>query len=627
MDELNELLKKQAQDFVLTPSPSVWLNVEADIVRRERKRRWLMLFFFLTLLLSGTIILYHLFAKNRPGENHESSSGRHTPVIKKNAGTSQPVAGSITETQAQKTTGNNDKMPVAAKWPTRPAAATQPAHQEMHASVPAQTPVAVLQAQPAKALDMSRALPPYVLKKINRGTIVPALIRKEGDPDLQGLKPAAGGILPAGGARRSSPSVVIYPLLNITPIRQEPAAEELLPMALLKTLKGGRLSGTNGQALSPVAAKAGSMSPEKISSPAAAADERALPVLAVGTIKRRTDSHSTQPIPAGKPVITPQMIETLPVLPRHDMPASRSILTGEPEISRQPAPSIAQTSWTAAGVQPDSGLSAAGTTGDIPVPLPGPISFPAPDTLPVSRKKDSKWRFALSLAPAINSGRISETGDSLIIKRSRNATSKNMLRLNYSARISYQVLPYLQVYSGLGIRSLGEQMRRLQVIPSVDTLAISSPGNGVVIRPRRVGIDNDSAGFVNNKYTYLEMPLGLHVRLLHYRRWSIGLQADIAVSRLVRSAGYYFDYGERKYQAITNDRLKSWLLSYGGGISLSYDINRHAGIELAPYYRVFPSSVYNMPAVSGFRPASNTAYQFHQYFEQAGIAISFRYTP
>lgn len=55
MDDLDNRFKDSAENFSLIPSSGIWVSVEADIRKRERKRRFIIFFFLLAGILTGGI--------------------------------------------------------------------------------------------------------------------------------------------------------------------------------------------------------------------------------------------------------------------------------------------------------------------------------------------------------------------------------------------------------------------------------------------------------------------------------------------------------------------------------------------------------------------------------------------
>jgi hypothetical protein len=635
MDDLNELLKKQAQDFVLPPSPSVWLKVEADIVRRERRRRWL-LFIFLGIFLSGSIVIYHLFAKQQSLKR--DTTHHQTPVIKP-----ESFKETIIATQREKPSAESQPQALSIAKETTRSPRTSPlkiiartgnntlVSDATSAVVTARMPdvIVAIKSQQVHALKPAiRSFTGY-LREPAASNMVPGLIKKEEKPEVEILNPVGEKRLQQLVKERPSPIAVPYKQIAPQPLAAELSKEQIAESVIVLkpnavTLLSPGIILFKDNLRTPLIRNVVPGNILKEEDP-----EVATLNIAANYKPQPLNRASQSPVVIAHQPIKPQKLnELIPVEPLEYIPVARRRVNSAATINIQQGKAMPAASGTRLVQQLPYEVTAASKQAVHPeaAPIPENRAIPANDTLILSNQKAQKWSFALALAPSLNFSKARETGDSQFIEKYRNATSKDLFRVNYSVRISYQVLPYLQVYSGLGVRSLGEQMRSLQQVPHMDSPAISSPGN-MGLRSKLIALNNDSTGVIRNKYTYLEVPLGLSWRLVRHKAWSLHLQADIAINRLVKSAGSYYDYRERRYQDLSNERLKSWLFSYGAGISFRYDLTQHAGIELAPYYRAFPSSVYNVPPVSNFAPGPASSYQFQQYIQQAGISISFKYTP
>lgn len=529
MDELNELLKKQAQELVLPPSPSVWMNVEADIARRERRRRWFFWLFLLVFFLSG-VILYTVFAEKNTSHLNalQSSSPKATNV----SGHKTAIA-----TETIKTTDNNTK---AAPRSIQPQHAVDADYQ---ADVPpvdeVMAPVSRAAVAPVTRIEkvQPRAFAArHTTQSVNQPFLEPVAMKMPEKDEMSALQPA-------------TPS-------DIRPVNTAPGNRQVAATGAHHVPK--EMRPLQKEAVTPL---------------------RSTPSFAKITV--------AQP---GRTIQQPAVKEPVP----------QSRITSP--AAHVPGIKTADTVIQEEIVQKQN--------------LP-PMIAPA-DTVPVTlplKIKESRWSFTASIAPSLNFSRVEEhNNDSTFIAQTR-SSSKKLVSTNVSIAAWYKVSPRLEVYSGLGIRNLGERMKSVQNIYALDSGFLANANKHVVVRKKL--IKGDSSDLITNRFSYLEIPLGLRFGLITRKQWGIYLHADISASYLLSAKGYYYNYTARSYLAMNNDRLQNWLLAYGAGISLQYNLRKHIGIECMPYFRNYPSSVYK----------ADEQNKVSQYFQQSGLQFSVRYYP
>lgn len=239
------------------------------------------------------------------------------------------------------------------------------------------------------------------------------------------------------------------------------------------------------------------------------------------------------------------------------------------------------------------------------------------DTLkPVENK--SKWSIALGSAPALNFTKQEEQGDYQFISNYRDSTDKNLLTWNYHLAINYKIVPLLEVFTGVGIIHFEQELLSKQAVYHYDTLISpiagpSGPDTIIILSKANFNINGDSAGTVKNKFTYLEIPIGIRFNYLRVGNFGISFQPEVSFNKLIKSGGYIYNYENFTYEKIKDSDLKTWLVSYGIGLSFQYAIRKKLYIEFTPYYKSFQKSIYN------------TAYPINQRFQQAEFRLSLRY--
>lgn len=227
---------------------------------------------------------------------------------------------------------------------------------------------------------------------------------------------------------------------------------------------------------------------------------------------------------------------------------------------------------------------------------------------------NSKWSIAIGIAPTKNYTKLQEEGDYQFISHYRDSTDKNLLTWNYYLNINYKIFPVLEIYSGIGLLNFEQELLNRQVAYKYDTVIIGTlPNPVIVINKDNFNINGDSTGTVKNKFSYLEIPIGIRYNICPVSKFNIWLQPEISFNKLIHSEGYAYNYTTRQYEKINSANLQSWIVSYGIGLSLQYEIFKNVNLELTPYYRSFQKSIYD------------SAYPFSQKFQQVELRFSLRY--
>jgi hypothetical protein len=116
-----------------------------------------------------------------------------------------------------------------------------------------------------------------------------------------------------------------------------------------------------------------------------------------------------------------------------------------------------------------------------------------------------------------------------------------------------------------------------------------------------------------NITTYVELPLMLGYEFLS-RRWGFGLEAGVALGRLLRTKTIYLNQDESGLMQVGGDQYRSWLLNYQMRMQISYRLNNGLRLEISPMLRRTARGVFN----------DNAAFQ--QRYSGIGGTIGLRYT-
>lgn len=487
MDELNDILKQQAKDLLLTPSPIVWLKVEADIERREKRRVWLFALLLLVALLIGSLAFYYAIAW-RYDDNRT-----HKIPINKIKSSISPVK---QNGKSQHPHSNTD--PIVSL--TRPFFSSNNAGKSIILTdslneIPSKTDTPFIK----KMLTEVQVIHPI---QINAGLSFPAKTTKS----IVNIK---------------HESVVV------APVKSE-AQEHISPL------------------------------PSAINT------------------KHRIDTIQS---PLADKIPKPVLVNIgNDVQPADDVTTNNVVTTKSEEL-----------------FESSKNESSSGK---------------AQEAQHEEKNKKDCWAVSFSLAPVISFSKLKEQSDSQFIEKSRNDNSRNLVSTDYNFKLYYKALPYLEVYSGLGIHNMGERIATMQDI--YDKGPVTGP-TSAGIKKQKVALTADSSGYLSNRFSYCEIALGMRFRFINHRKISAYFDVGISINKLLRASGYYYDSTLLNYQPMDKNRLQSWLFSYSAGLSLQYAIKDQLRLELMPYYRTTPSSVIKEDHKLG------------QYIQQAGLCFSLRY--
>ncbi len=227
-----------------------------------------------------------------------------------------------------------------------------------------------------------------------------------------------------------------------------------------------------------------------------------------------------------------------------------------------------------------------------------------------------KWSIGIGVAPTKSYTKLSEGGDYQFISHYRDSSDKILLTWNYHLNLTFNLLPEIGLFTGIGIEHFSQEILNDQAVYKYDTiqsLTVGPSSPAITVEKSFFHIHGESTGTVKNKFTYLEIPFGIHYVFLHERKFNISLLPEIAFNKLIHSEGYRYHSQNLTYEKIADGDLKSWLMSYGVGLSFQYAIKKNIGIELIPYYKSLQKSIWN------------SSDPISQRFQQTELRFSLRY--
>jgi hypothetical protein len=208
-------------------------------------------------------------------------------------------------------------------------------------------------------------------------------------------------------------------------------------------------------------------------------------------------------------------------------------------------------------------------------------------------KTTNRWSLSVDVAPSLSFDKLSEIGDYQFISNYRDSTDKNILTWNYRLAIYYKIIPQLEIFSGLGIVNFKQDIKNKQAVYRYDTgWLVSQPMPRITLVRAFANINGDSTGSQRNKFTYLEIPLGISYNFLPGHKFNIALQPQLSFDKLIYYSGYIYNFQNSLYEKITASDIRSWLLSYGVGIAFQYTFQKKFCIEIVPSYKSYNKSIY-----------------------------------
>ncbi len=232
------------------------------------------------------------------------------------------------------------------------------------------------------------------------------------------------------------------------------------------------------------------------------------------------------------------------------------------------------------------------------------------DSIPREARKTGRWNISAgAFATGSWSRTESEHPPAGSMADSLRPRTEKLVAGGYQLQIHYQVKPFLEAGTGLGIYTFGERIHAMQQVPNRHTIPNSLGGTIPFL------IGTDSSAILRNTFTYLEIPLNLKLRLITRRRLSLLLDAGISANKLLRSSGYAYDSLSNAYLPFDKQKAASWLSAYSAGLTLRYGISSAWAAEFQTWYRYYPEAV--------FRDDPNST---RRYYRQAGAGLMLRYS-
>lgn len=239
------------------------------------------------------------------------------------------------------------------------------------------------------------------------------------------------------------------------------------------------------------------------------------------------------------------------------------------------------------------------------------------DSVKAASKK-IRWHLEASFAPAISYTPLKEEGDYRFIANYRDSTDKNLVTFNYRLAVHYTVIPAMDVFTGLGIVNMKQEMLSSQAVYGWDTIITPASGplggdTTYVLGKKVFHINNDSTGTVTNRFTYIQLPVGISYRFLEGSKFTMALRPVIAFNKLASFNSYIYNYKTYAYEKAKSADLTTWIISYGAGISIEYAIHKNLAIALNTNYNRYAKSIYT------------SAYPISQRFDQLEFGLALRY--
>jgi hypothetical protein len=343
-----------------------------------------------------------------------------------------------------------------------------------------------------------------------------------------------------------------------------------------------------------------------------ATGRKTFPQNKIHSIQEKTDFPKKYTSNQEPPLVIENEIKQLPPLLQEE----DNLISGSSESSENCETVVYPTPLPESGSSVDS--IAALVSGDS-IALKSKVdSMDAEKNLAKKHSAQFKWNLTLYAGPATSYSEIMEDGDSRFISSYRDSSDKNLLTLNYHLTLTYNFFSGWGVYGGIGIVQYAQKILRRQVVYHYDTMNtapfVTNPLPPVVtLEKSYFDIQGDSTGTVKNKFTYLEIPLGVSYEFLPGRKFNIVLLPEISFNKLIYSEGYLYDFKNFRYEEISDENLKPWLVSFGIGLSFQYNVLKNFSIGITPHYTNFEKSIYT------------SAYPISQRFQQTEFRFSLQY--
>lgn len=597
MDELNDIFKQAAAGYTLQPAPAVWAAVAQDLDRQRRRKRrlWWWLLGLLALGLAG----YYLYAGNRPGPipeekamppapEHQATYAPRTSAVKASAPVQVLPARKVVKDRLRVPDVPEAVAPEAMHPSTASLSAPEPAPFEYQHKDAGHRLLQRRASLPALPEDMPRTLLPQTqLKPV---TIpVPHSVLLPGPVVIRPVLEAPQGLLPGRSKQLPVARAVPAGRAALLPLPIEPKALPQSPSGHRKAdtlrlaLQARAISGLPVPALRMQVAD-----PDGISLRAAAVIHSLTAILAAPVSTRSNEL----PAPAALQLPAERRSE-----PEPPPPAGPPVVRAR-AISEAQQPLVQAVELPQRAAMPETQLSQEASRPDTAIPQPVAASV-----------KPRRWSLSGGFALTRSDARTRITAPQLsYLLDSPQARTGNLHALAWNLRLSYNITPWLEAGTGLGVYHLGERINAVQQVRYFGAVV------NVQSRTSNYLIGTDSAARISNKLSYLEIPLQVKLQLFRYRALSLLVDAGISANVAIGGSGYAYDSVQNAYAPYGRERLRSLLASYQGGLTARYRLNKVWSAEVNGWYRQVPQAAFDNPQ-GGIR----------RQYRQTGAGLMLRY--
>lgn len=195
----------------------------------------------------------------------------------------------------------------------------------------------------------------------------------------------------------------------------------------------------------------------------------------------------------------------------------------------------------------------------------------------------------------------------------RNRTDKVIISYSIGFDFGLRVSNKISLFSGLHYAKYGEQIQVKQVDkqnPNYERAFFMKK------KPHyeRIANSQDESVPYTNKYSFVELPIGVSYTLKEYTKSKIALQTAVIVQKIDHVNALVYDFDTDYYYWLNSK--KEVFSSYGLGGSLGASFSQFVGERLELY--AAPQFKYN------FRSTFNVSYPIHQNQYTVGLQVGFK---
>lgn len=226
----------------------------------------------------------------------------------------------------------------------------------------------------------------------------------------------------------------------------------------------------------------------------------------------------------------------------------------------------------------------------------------------------AKWSFGIEVHALQSKFTSHETFDYNYISLYRNETDRDLISPSLNLKINYEIVPDVQLFTGLGISQYRQSILPEQMIYKSSVMIGSSPLQPVIYLRDTMRLQYKNEHITTSR-TYLNIPFGLNYRIWKANKFSASLRMFAAYNHLVHLKDYRYDYKNHRYEKASINSGRKGMLSYGAGMNLQYLITKRIGIGLDLIYNDFPNEINRKGSL------------FQQELKSYGAGITLMYTP